>query len=338
MSSTKNLRIGILGAGRIGQVHAENASFRVPNAEVVVVADIVKASAEACAKKVKAPRATDQIDEVLGDPTVEAVVIATSTDTHARLITDAAKAGKHIFCEKPIDFDLAKIDAALAEVKKAGVMFQIGFNRRFDPSFSKAREMVNSGRIGKPHIIRITSRDPKPPPIEYVKVSGGMFTDMTIHDFDMARWMMGEEVDEIFASGGSLIDPAILEAGDIDTAVLNLRFGSGALGSIDNSRKAVYGYDVRVEVFGSDGVVAVGNVPPTGITTGDVDGYTSDGPMFWFIERFEAAYVNELRHFVDCIHKGEPPSAGPADGRMPLLMARAANLSLKENRPIKVER
>lgn len=332
-----NIRIGVLGAGRIGQIHAENASFRVPGAEVVVVADVVRSAAESCAAKVRAKKATDRAEEVLADRSVDAVLIATSTDTHARLISEAARAGKHIFCEKPIDFDLEKIDAAIAEVEKAGVLFQIGFNRRFDPSFLKARELVQGGKIGKPHLLRVTSRDPKPPPIEYVKVSGGLFTDMTIHDFDVARWMMGEEVEEIYASASNLVDPAIREVGDVDTAVLSLRYGSGALGSIDNSRRAVYGYDIRVEVFGSEGVVHVGNLPPTGVTVGSTGGYTSDGPLFWFVERFEQAYVNELRHFVDCVQKGVKPSAGPNDGRAPLLLARAANRSLAERRPVKVE-
>ncbi len=335
---SKNVRIGVLGAGRIGLVHAENASFRVPGAEVAIVADLSKEAAARCAAQVKAPKATGSVEEVLADKSVDAVVIATSTDTHARLITEAARAGKHIFCEKPIDFDLAKIDAALAEVKKAGVLFQIGFNRRFDPSFQRARELVAGGKIGKPQVLRITSRDPKPPPIEYVKVSGGLFTDMTIHDFDMARWMMGEEVDELFALGANLVDPAIKDAGDIDTAVISLRYGSGALGTIDNSRKAIYGYDVRVEVFGSDGIVSVGNVAPTSVSVGGTEGYTADGPLFWFVQRFEQAYVNELRRFVECVQKGTQPSAGANDGRMPLLLARAANRSLKEGRPAKVER
>lgn len=333
-----NLRIGVLGAGRIGTVHAENLAFRVAGAEVVAVADVNREAAEACARRVKAAKATVSPEEVLADKSVDAVVIATSTDTHSRLITEAARSGKQIFCEKPIDFDLGKIDAALAEVKKAGVHFQIGFNRRFDPSFQKARELVAAGKIGKPHLVRITSRDPKPPPIEYVRVSGGMFADMTIHDFDMARWIMGEEVDEIYAMGANLVDPAIRDAGDIDTALVSLKYRSGALGAIDNSRKAIYGYDVRVEVFGSDGVVLVGNVPPTSVCVGGQPGMLGDGPLFWFVERFEQAYVNEVRHFVESIQKNRAPSAGPEDGRMPLLLSRAAMQSLKERRPVKVER
>ncbi|MBI3183877.1 MAG: inositol 2-dehydrogenase [Myxococcales bacterium] len=333
-----NVRLAVIGAGRIGRVHAENASFRVPGAEVVAVADVMRSAAEACAARVRAQKATDRIEEVLADHSVDAVVIASSTDTHARLIAEAARSGKHVFCEKPIDLDLEKIDAAIAEVKRAGVLFQVGFNRRFDPSFQKARELVQAGKVGEPQLLRITSRDPKPPPIDYVKVSGGLFADMTIHDFDVARWMMGDEVEELFAFSGNLVDPAIREVGDIDTAVVSLRYGSGALGSIDNSRRAVYGYDVRVEVFGSDGVVQVGNLPPSTVTVGGVGGYRSDGPLFWFIERFEQAYVNELRHFVDCVSKGIAPSVGAADGRAPVLLARAASRSLAERRPLKVER
>lgn len=332
-----NVRIGILGAGRIGRVHAQNAAFRVAGAEVVAVADVVREAAQACAARIKAPKATDRVEEVLADRSIDAVVIATSTDTHAQLIIEAARLGKHIFCEKPIDFDLEKIDAALAEVRRAGVLFQIGFNRRFDPSFQRARELVQSGRIGKPHLLRITSRDPKPPPIDYVKVSGGLFADMTIHDFDVARWMMGEEVSEVFAYAANLVDPAIREAGDIDTALVSLKYGSGALGAIDNSRRAVYGYDVRVEVFGSEGMVQVGNVPPTSASVALEQGVSSDGPLFWFIERFEQAYVNEMRHFVECVQRGTPPSAGPVDGRMPVLLARAANQSLAERRPVRIE-
>ena len=250
---TEKVTIGIIGAGRIGRLHAENLAFRVPGAQVLAVSDIVPEVAQRCAAACGIPRALEDYRRILDDPAVEAVAICSSTDSHAQIIEEAAAAGKHIFCEKPIDFDLARIDRALAAVERAGVLLQVGFNRRFDPSFRRVRELVAAGAVGQPHLVRITSRDPAPPPIAYIQVSGGIFLDMTIHDFDMARFLIGSEVREVFAVGEVLVDPAIGAAGDLDTVLVTLRFENGALGMIDNSRRAVYGYDLRVEVFGSGG-------------------------------------------------------------------------------------
>ena len=222
------VNVGIIGAGRIGKLHAENLAYRVPEAYVLAIADIFLEAAEKCAADFQIPSAVKDYREIMQNPDIEAVIICSSTDTHAWMIEEAAAAGKHIFCEKPIDFDLAKIDRALEAVGKAGVKLQVGFNRRFDPNFKRVREMVAAGKIGAPHILRITSRDPAPPPIEYIKVSGGIFLDMTIHDFDMARYLIGSEVGEIYAAGGVMVDPEIGQAGDIDTAVINLNISSGS--------------------------------------------------------------------------------------------------------------
>jgi myo-inositol 2-dehydrogenase/D-chiro-inositol 1-dehydrogenase len=332
-----SIRFGVIGAGRIGRVHAENLAYRLPGAELAVVADPVAAAAEACAQQLKVSNWKTDYREVLADPTIKAVVIASSTDTHAQIIEEAAAAGKDIFCEKPIDLDLARVDRALTAVDRAGVRLQIGFNRRFDPSFAKAKRLIAEGGIGKPHMIKVTSRDPQPASIEYLAVSGGIFTDMTIHDFDVVRWLMGEEVVELFAMGAVLIDPAIGELNDVDTAMISLRYASGALGNIDNSRKAVYGYDVRVEVFGSEGTIAIGNVAPTSVAHTTPKGISGETPMHWFIERFEQAYMNEMREFVASIQEDRAPSVTGADGRAPLVMAQAAWRSLREGRAVRLD-
>lgn len=329
----QTLNIGLLGAGRIGRVHAQNLAYRLPQARLVGVADVVLSAAEQVAGEYGIP-AYDDPRRLLEDPSVEAVVICTSTDTHAALIEAAAQAGKHIFCEKPIALDLAAIDRALAVVKAAGVKLQIGFNRRFDPSFQRVRQAVANGEIGEPHILRITSRDPQPPPIGYIKVSGGIFLDMTIHDFDMARFVMGTEVEEVYATGAVLVDAAIGEAGDVDTALVTLRFANGALGTIDNSRRAVYGYDQRVEVFGSRGMIAVSNETPHHATLSDASGVHGPLPEFFFIERYAVAYIAEMRAFLESILEDKTPPVTGEDGRIPVVMGYAAWKSLRERRPV----
>lgn len=328
------IRFGVIGAGRIGRVHAENLAFRVPGATVAWVADPDLAAAEACAAAARAGRATTDPAEVLGDGAVDAVVICSPTNLHAPQIEAAAAAGKDIFCEKPIDLDLARVDAALAAVKQAGVRLQVGFNRRFDPSFARARALIAEGAIGKVELVRITSRDPQPAPLSYLAASGGLFTDMTIHDFDIARWLVGDEVAALQALGAVLVDPAIGGLNDVDTAMISLRYRSGALGSIDNSRRAVYGYDVRVEVFGERGQVAVGNVAATSVALSRAGAVEADPPLHWFIERFEQAYVNELREFAASIREGRAPSVTGEDGRVPLVLAQAAWRSLAEGRVV----
>src|SRR5829696_4049475 len=290
MTTKNNLRFGVIGAGRIGKIHAENLATRIPGVEVAAIADVDLNSAQELAGRLHVPIAVDDYHLLLSDPAIDAVAICSSTDTHARIVVEAAQAGKHIFCEKPIDYDLAKIDAALEAVERAGVKLQIGFNRRFDPNFRKVRAMVAEGKIGTPHIIRITSRDPAPPPLSYVKISGGMFLDMTIHDFDMARYLSGSEVEEVYTVAGVMIDPAIGEAGDVDTAIITLRFASGAIGTIDNSRKAIYGYDQRVEVFGSEGMVQAHNNMPDQDVYFNAEGVHSAKPLYFFLERYMESF------------------------------------------------
>lgn len=238
------IKVGIIGAGRIGRVHSESITKYVKGAEIKAISDIrVTEELEQWAKEMGIPNVYDDYQKILQDPEIDAVLVCSSTNTHASISIEAAQAGKHIFCEKPIDANVDRIKTVLAEVEKAGVKFQVGFNRRFDHNFKAIKQRVVAGDIGEPHLIRVTSRDPAAPPIDYVKVSGGMFFDMTIHDFDMIRYLSGSEVTEVYAVGGVLVDPAIGEAGDIDTAVITLKLANGAIGVIDNSRKAVYGYD-----------------------------------------------------------------------------------------------
>jgi myo-inositol 2-dehydrogenase/D-chiro-inositol 1-dehydrogenase len=333
---TRRVNIGVIGAGRIGRVHAEHLAHRIPEAGVVAIADVAAAAAQECATALHIPFVAADYRAVLNHPDVEAVVICSSTDTHAQFIEAAAEAGKHIFCEKPIDYDLRKIDQALAAVERAGVKLQIGFNRRFDPSFKRARDMVAEGKIGQPHLVRITSRDPAPPPLDYIRVSGGIFLDMTIHDFDMARYLIGSEVVSVYAVGGVLVDPRIGEAGDVDTALVTLQYANGALGSIDNSRRAVYGYDQRVEVFGSLGGIMVTNRTPDNTIHSDAQGVHAALPLHFFMERYTEAFVAEMQAFVGCILEDRPPAVGGMDGRIPVVMGLAAWKSLREQRPVRL--
>ena len=330
------LRVGLIGAGRIGRVHAENLVYRIPEADLVAVSDIFVEAAERLAAELGVMAYQDH-RRILEDERVDAVLICSSTDTHAQFIEDAAEAGKQIFCEKPIALDLGKIDRALAVVEQAGVKLQIGFNRRFDPSFKRVQEIVAAGEIGEPHILRISSRDPAPPPIEYVQVSGGIFLDMTIHDFDMARFLMGREVESVYAAGEVLIDPAIGQAGDVDTAVITLHFENGALGVIDNSRQAVYGYDQRVEVFGSGGLVTADNDYPNSARISDAQRVHRDLPLNFFMERYTESYANEIRAFVECIVQDTLPPVTGLDGRIPVIMGYAAQKSLAKGRPVRLD-
>lgn len=336
MATTSNLRFGVIGAGRIGKIHAENLATRIPGTEVTAIADVNLESAQELASRLHIPSALDDYHALLSDPSIDAVAICSSTDTHARIAVEAAQAGKHIFCEKPIDYDLAKIDAALEAVEKAGVKLQIGFNRRFDSNFRKARMMIEEGKIGTPHILRITSRDPAPPSLSYVKASGGMFFDMTIHDFDMARYLSGSEVDEVYTAAGVMVDPGIGEAGDVDTAVILLRFANGAIGTIDNSRKAVYGYDQRVEVFGSAGMVQAQNNTPDNDVYYSADGVQSAKPLYFFLERYMESFIAEMKEFAQSVRENTTPPVVGMDGRIPVLMGIAAKKSFLENRPVKL--
>ena len=331
----REIRVGVIGAGRIGKLHARNLAYRVPGAKLVAIADVFVEAAQDVATELGLTACQDY-RSILEDKNVEAVFVCSSTDTHAQIIEEAAEAGKQIFCEKPIALDLAKIDRALATVERAGVKLQIGFNRRFDPNFKKVRQMVMDGKIGDPHILRITSRDPAPPPIEYVKVSGGMFFDMTIHDFDMARYLIGDEVEEIFVAGGVRVDLLIGEAGDLDTAVTTLIFQNGTIGTIDNSRKAVYGYDQRVEVFGSKGMVTALNDTPDSHIFSDAEGVHSAKPLHFFLERYMESFIAEMKSFVESVQNSSTPSVTGLDGRIPVVMAMAATRSYQEKRPVKL--
>lgn len=330
-----DLNIGLIGAGRIARVHAETLAYRIPGVKIVAVADVIEDAAKKLAADFNIPAVYNNAQAIFDDQRINAVVICSSTDSHAKMMEDAAIAGKNIFCEKPIALDLAKIDHALDIVKKSGVKLQLGFNRRFDPSFRRLREMVTTGKIGTPHILRITSRDPEPPPVAYVKVSGGLFLDMTIHDFDMARFLLGD-VEEVYAAAGVMVDPEIGKAGDVDTAVITLKFKNGALGVIDNSRKAVYGYDQRIEVFGSGGVAMANNPTPNTVVSTDQAGAHSAKPYHFFVERYADAYIAEMQEFVRCVIENKQPSVTSEDGRAPVVIGYAALKSAKENRPVKL--
>ena len=331
------MKIGLIGAGRIGRLHGELLTYHVSEAEIKTVADLYIDNIEQWANQLNILNVTAEYKDILNDSEIDAVLICSSTDTHAQLIVEAAQAGKHIFCEKPIDFNIGKIKKALNAVAEAGIKLQIGFNRRFDHNFKKVREIVESGKIGDVHVVKITSRDPAPPPIEYLKVSGGIFLDMTIHDFDMARYLSLSEIEEVYAQGAVLIDPAIGKAGDIDTAVITLKFKNGAMGVIDNSRQAVYGYDQRVEVLGSKGYVEVQNDVPDSAKLSTAEGVISEKPLYFFLERYKKSYVQELKAFINAIlNDTEPPVTGD-DGLQPVLIGLAALKSLKEKKPVRVE-
>jgi len=331
------LGVGLIGAGRIGRVHAHNLARRLRAVRLVAVADTVPAAADGLGEALGVGAVYHEPAGLLADGAVDAVVIASPAPTHAALIRDAAAAGRHVFCEKPIALDLATIDAALDAVAAAGVTLQVGFQRRFDRSLRRAREVVAAGRIGRPRLVRIISRDPRPAPIEYLRHSGGLFLDMTIHDFDLARYLIGDEVEEVSALGAVLVDPAIgSEAGDVDTAVVTLRYRGGALGVIDNCRHASYGYDQRVEVFGSEGAVLVGNDETDRATVVTADGATGANPKTWFEARYADAYAAELQAFVDAVLAGSPAEVGGDDGRWPIAIALAAQRSMRDRRPVLV--
>jgi myo-inositol 2-dehydrogenase / D-chiro-inositol 1-dehydrogenase len=332
----KKIKLGVIGTGRIGKVHIATLVQNVPQAEVVAVADINLKSAEEVAKSFGIDAVFSNYLDVINHPDVEAVVICSPTDTHARYIVECANAGKHIFCEKPVDLSLEVIQGALDAVKKAGVKLMVGFNRRFDPNFLKIKQLVADGKIGDPHILKITSRDPAPPPAEYSAVSGGMFMDMTIHDFDMARYISGSEVTEVYTKATVLVDPAIGKAGDVDTAVITLTFANGAIGVIDNSRKAVYGYDQRVEIFGSKGMAGADNNYPENHRYFASDGVHSSLPLNFFMDRYLEAYANEMKIFCDSIINDLPLPVSGFDGLMSVAIALAAKKSWLENRPVRL--
>jgi myo-inositol 2-dehydrogenase / D-chiro-inositol 1-dehydrogenase len=329
-----SLKIGLIGAGRIGRLHAEHLTSRIPSADLIMVADVFEEAARQCAELYAIPLSTPDYREVLAYPDIQAVVICSSTDTHAQIIEEAAQAGKHIFCEKPVALDLPSIDRALDAVERAGVKLQIGFNRRFDANYRRVRQAVEQGEIGRPHVLHIVSRDPDPPPIEYILVSGGIFLDMTIHDFDITRFLTGSEVEEIFVLAAVMDDPAIGAAGDVDTAVVMLKFTNGVIGTISNSRHAAYGYDQRVELLGSAGAISTANNYPNTAIISDERSVRRDLPLRFFVERYTESFVSEMAAFVDSVLNDTPVPVTGLDGRVPVVMALAAHKSFAEHRPV----
>ncbi len=328
----------VLGCGRIGRMHAYNLA-RHPDAELVCVHDVVAEAATLVASALGVRQATS-LEDALGDPAVEAVLIATSTDTHVDLIIAAVRAGKAVLCEKPIDLDMARVLRCRDEIQPPGStampIVMVGFNRRFDPSYAALRRRVQAGEIGTVEQVVITSRDPAPPPLAYIKVSGGLFRDMTIHDFDMARFLVGDIV-EVSAFGACLTDPHIGEAGDIDTAMVTLRAASGALVHINNSRRCAYGYDQRLEVFGSTGMLIAGNRHETSIEAYSATHTRAADPVLhFFIQRYADAYAAEIAHFVECVQNGNTPLASFQDGLEALALADAAVESLRSGRTVTI--
>ena len=334
--SMNKLKVGVIGTGRIGKVHIESLVARISETRVVAVADVNLEQAKAVADQYNIENVSSNYNDVINNPDVQAIIICSSTDTHTPIIKAAAAAGKHIFCEKPIDLSLENIYSALEAVEKSGVKMMLGFNRRFDPNFSKIHSMVQDGKIGDPHILKITSRDPEPPPGEYAMVSGGIFVDMVIHDFDMARYIVGSEVKEVFTKANVLIDPEIGKAGDFDTAISTLVFENGAIGVIDNSRKAVYGYDQRLEIFGSKGMINADNNTPDRDLYFNKEGIHASLPLHFFMERYTESYVREMKAFVDSIYTDAPLPVSGEDGLKSMLIAIAARKSAQENRVVKL--
>jgi len=331
----QKVNIAVIGTGRMGSVHVANLVRHIPQANLAAICDIRLEVAQALAQDLGISRVEQNYYELLADPSIEAVLIATSTNTHARIIQDAAAAGNHIFCEKPLALELEDVDQALAAVENAHVKLQVGFNRRFDKSFQKVHKIVESGQIGNPCILRITNRDPELPAMEFLRVSGGMFLDMSIHDFDMARFQVGE-VEEVYAIGNVLIEPGLNDFGDLDTTIITLKFANGAIGAIDNSRQAVYGYDQRLEVFCTEGTAQADNETETTIRKGNRDGFLAAKLPYFFMQRYAPCYIEEVRTFIECVRDDRPTPVTGRDGRMAVVIGHAAWKSFHEQRPVKI--
>ncbi len=332
----RQVNIAVIGTGRIGSVHTRNLVRSIHEANVVAICDIRLEVAKAVADELGIERVVKDYHELLEDKDIEAVLVATNTNTHAFIVKDLANAGKQIFCEKPLALDLASIDEVINTIDQTKVKLQIGFNRRFDNNFKRVHEVVISGEIGRPCILHITNRDPEPPSLEYAKTSGGMFLDMSIHDFDMARFQVGE-IEEVYAIGNVLVAPYLKDIGDVDIDIITLRFTNGAVGSIDNSRQCVYGYDQRLEVFCSNGTAIAGNEYENTVIKGDEGGYHSAKLPYFFIQRYADGYINEVRQFIQCVRDDQPVSPTGQDSRMAVLLGEAAWESLRKNRPINMK-
>lgn len=328
------MKFALFGAGRIGKIHGGNVAAR-PDCELLYVVDVFEPAAKELAAKYGAKVAT--VEDALADPTVDAVIIGSSTDTHADLIEAAAKAGKAIFCEKPIDLDSERVARCLKTVDECGVDLALGFNRRFDPNFQELKSQIDQGHIGKTELVVLTSRDPGAPPVEYIKVSGGLFRDMMIHDFDVAVWLLGEVPCEVMAYGSCLVNPEIGKAGDIDTAMVMLKTKSGKIAHINNSRRAAYGYDQRIEVHGEKGALLAENVPLNTVKYSGADGIVTAKPLDFFLERYAEAYKRELNNFVEAIQAKHKPVPSGFEGKVALLLADAAYKSYKTGQPVTIE-
>jgi myo-inositol 2-dehydrogenase/D-chiro-inositol 1-dehydrogenase len=327
------VRFGLLGAGRIGKVHAKAITSN-PNAQLVAVADAFEEAASNLANQYGCDIRT--VDAILQSADIDAVVICTPTDTHADLIEQFSRAGKAIFCEKPIDLDVERVKACLKVVEAENATLMVGFNRRFDPHFMAMRKAIDEGQIGDVEMVTIISRDPGAPPVEYIKRSGGIFRDMTIHDFDMARFMLGEEIETVSAQASVLVDPAIGEAGDYDSVSVMLSTASGKHATISNSRRATYGYDQRIEVHGSEGAVSAENQRPVSIEVANASGYTRPPLHDFFMTRYTEAYAREISTFIDALENKAPAKPSGLDGLIALALADAAVRSVEEGRAVKV--
>ncbi len=327
------LRFGLLGAGRIGQIHGANIAAS-PDATLVAIADVDRKAAAALAQKTGAE--VREADDIVKAGDIDALLIGSPTETHAGFIEAGARADKAVLCEKPVSLESARVERCLKVVEAAGTPLMIGFNRRFDPNFSALQARVRKGAVGNVEIVTIISRDPAPPPISYVEKSGGLYRDMMIHDFDIARFMLGEEPVEVVAYGSSLVDPAIGKAGDVDTALVMMRTASGKLAQISNSRRATYGYDQRIEVHGSGGMLRAGNVHNSTVEVAGKGGFTADPLLDFFLERYALAYRLELQHFIASIAKGKKPSPSGEDGLKAQRLADAATKSWQTGKPVKV--
>ncbi|HTM77549.1 MAG TPA: inositol 2-dehydrogenase [Devosia sp.] len=327
------VRFGLLGAGRIGKVHAKAISAN-PGARLVAVADAMEPAATALSAQYGC--AVRSIEQILQASDIDAVVICTPTDTHADLIEQFTKAGKAIFCEKPIDLDVERVKACLKVVDAEGGTLMVGFNRRFDPHFLAVKAVIDKGEIGTVEMVQIISRDPGAPPVDYIKRSGGIFRDMTIHDFDMARFLLGEEVDSVTAYASNLVDKAIGAAGDYDSVSVILTTATGKHATISNSRRATYGYDQRIEVHGSNGAVSAENQRPVSIEVANASGYTRPPLHDFFMTRYTEAYANEISAFVDAVESKSPAHPSGLDGLIALALAEAALRSVAEKRTVQV--
>ena len=332
------LKIGIIGAGRIGKVHLESISYHVKNATVTAMADpFMNEETEKLIRSYGVSKVTKDYKDILNDKDIDAVLVCSSTDTHAAISIEAINAGKHVFCEKPVDHSIEKIQAVADALKEhPDIKFQVGFNRRFDHNFAAIRKAYDDGKIGEAHILKITSRDPEPPNPAYIKVSGGIFLDMTIHDFDMACFLTDSDVEELYVNSAVLVDPAIGEQGDVDTAIITMKMANGALAVIDNSRKAAYGYDQRAELFGSKGMVATGNDTVSSAVISNADGVTGEKPLFFFLERYMGSFSEEMRQFTEAVINDTEVPVGIHAGLQSVKIGLAARKSVEEHRPVKI--